>query len=104
MDGFRLNTVFEDYESTINAKKAYELASNTLLVVSSSKVLYGESDLQRKLKYQSILFVRKAGNEKPTKSNGIRASATYKKGCGVKVSESVRNDIKCITLSRMKMP
>lgn len=84
MDGFALNNEFQDYESIINAKKAYELASNTLLTVTSSKFLIGESELKRKVKYSKIEYGCKAGVERKSRSNGIRASSTYKKGCEVK--------------------
>lgn len=86
MNGLALNTEFNDYDSLLIAKKAYENASNTVLVVGSSKLMIGYSELNRALKYERILFECKAGSEKPTRSTGIRASATYKKGCPVKVS------------------
>lgn len=79
MDSFALNTKFHDYESVKKAKQAYEIATNAILVVASSKKLLGDGELNRKLIYEKILFECKAGAERPTCSNGIRASSTYKK-------------------------
>ncbi len=86
MDCFKEKTKFYDFESIIQAKKAYESASNTLLSVKSSLYIPGKSKLQKKLKYQKIVYECKAGTERPSKSKGVRASSTYKKGCKVLVS------------------
>lgn len=88
MEGFAINAEFKDYESIIKAKKAYEVASNTLLTVNTSLFLLGESELNQKLKYSKIVYKCKAGDERPSKSQGLRASSTYKKGCKIEVSVS----------------
>lgn len=86
MNSLAVNTVFDDFDSLLNAKKAYERDTNTILVVASSKKLIGDSELSRALIYERICYECKAGAERPTKGNGIQSSATYKKGCPVKVS------------------
>lgn len=86
MNSLAVNTEFDDYQSLLIAKKAYERATNTILVVAGSVKLIGDSLLSRALIYYRILYECKAGAERPTKSNGIRSTATYKKGCPVKVS------------------
>lgn len=86
MNSLIVNTEFNDFQSVLTAKKAYEDATNTILVVGSSKKIIGESELSKALIYERICYECKAGCERPSASNGIRASATYKKGCPVKVS------------------
>lgn len=94
MEFFSLNKKFNDFQSVLAAKKSYEHATNTILVVVSSKKLIGDCELNRKLIYEKLWYECKAGTERKSRSNGIRASSTYKKGCEVKVS-SIENT-KCV--------
>lgn len=82
MEFFSLNKKFDDFESLL----AGEGATNSILVIESSKPLIGDGDLKTKLVYERLLYGCKAGAERSSSSNGLRASSTYKKGCPVKVS------------------
>lgn len=86
MDFFTLNSEFEDLKSVLEMKKLYEESSKTVLTISKSSKLKGESILNDKIVYDRIIFGCKAGAEKPTQSHGHRKSSTYKKNCPAKVS------------------
>lgn len=85
MEFFSQDKEFADLKSLLEAKKSYEKATNSVLTIASSKPLIGESDLKTKLHYERIIYHCKAGRERPSVSNGIRASSTYKKNCPVQV-------------------
>lgn len=86
MDYFSLNKEFDSYEALIETKKAYENATNNLLVIVGSHVLKGYGDFKDKMKYERLILGCKAGKERLTQSKGLRNSSTYKMGCPVKVN------------------
>lgn len=85
MDSFQLNKQFDNFESLLAAKKQYESASNTILVIESSHKLKGDGDFVNSQVYDRLSYVCKAGKERPISSKGIRPSFTYKAGCPFKV-------------------
>lgn len=86
MDGLNVNTEFDDAKSVFDAKKAYEEASKSLLVIRQSNKIKGDNEIAQKFVYNSIIFECKAGSQRPTQSNGYRASSTYKMNCTVQVN------------------
>lgn len=85
MNVFELNCTFETFESLLEAKKSYEIVSNTVLVIDKCHRLRKEDNLQKVIVYDRLTFVCKAGKERPTESKGYRNSSTLKKNCPVKV-------------------
>ncbi len=72
MEIFEINAQFEDYNALIEAKKKYEVATNTLLVVDDSRKAKGTAEFVEKFKYERILYCCKAGLERPSESKGMR--------------------------------
>lgn len=86
MNPFVLKSEFDEWAKVLEAKKAYEEDSKTILVTAKSGKLKGDGELVQKLVYERVVFQCKAGPERNSQSKGYRASATYKKNCPVKVS------------------
>lgn len=93
MDSFALGTSFDTWQQVLDAKKLYEMNTKTVLVTRGSDKLKGESDLSRRLIYERVTFICKAGPERQTQSQGHRKSSTYKKNCPVKVR--LKNNCEC---------
>lgn len=89
MNGLNEKTEFDDWESFLAAKKAYEEACKTLLSTRGSRVLKGDNDIAQQFRYDNKIYHCKAGSERPTQSKGIRVSSTYKMGCPVVVSDRI---------------
>ncbi len=85
MNGLSLDTEFDDFQSLLEAKKAYEDASKSILVTRGSNPLKGDNDIARKFRYGEIAYECKAGSQRATKSKGFRTSSTYKMNCEAKV-------------------
>jgi hypothetical protein len=83
---FLVNTEFPDYKTFLETKKLYEEQSKTILVVSECRKLKGPEDFSKKFVYDRVIFVCKAGFERPSQSKGYRTSSTLKKNCPVKVA------------------
>lgn len=86
MNVFDLNTEFDDWQSVLQAKKAYENASNTVLSTRGSNPMKGDNETALKFRYTRKVYHCKAGKERETKSKGYRKSATYKMNCPAVVS------------------
>lgn len=86
MNGFTQNAEFDDWKSFVEAKKAYELATKTVLVTRGSHVLKGNNETVEKFRYNEVIYEWKAGTQRKTQSNGHRASSTYKINCLFMVS------------------
>lgn len=85
MDYFSVNTEFDSFEALNATKKAYENATNSLLVITGSQILKGYGEFKETMKYERLTLACKAGKERPTQSKGLRTSSTYKMGCPVMV-------------------
>lgn len=85
MSFFAVNTEFDDWKTVIATKKAYEESSKTLLVIGQCEKLKGASPLNDQLVYSRVTLNCKAGEERQSKSNGLRKSSTYKRNCPAKV-------------------
>lgn len=86
MDGLSEKTEFVSWTNFLEAKKAYEGASKTLLVTRGSYVMKGNDEKSRNFRYNQKIYQCKAGPQRATKSKGHRSSATYKMDCPVTVS------------------
>lgn len=88
MDSLDVNKQFNDWKDVLAAKKLYEESSKTVLNILRSGKLKGSSELKlnERLVYERVVFTCKAGPERPSKSDGHRKSATYKKNCPVQVN------------------
>lgn len=80
------DTEFESYQALLDAKRRYEAASRTILVVDDCKKIKVACEVAERLVYHRIVYKCKAGDERASESKGIRQTATYKKNCSVKVS------------------
>lgn len=87
MDAFNLKKEFMSYSALLLAKKEYENASKTILVISQSNKLKGFGECVNNFVYDRVVFACKAGIERPSTSKGIRNSSTYKKNCPFTVSD-----------------
>lgn len=85
MNGLDEKTEFDDWQSFMVAKKAYEVASKTLLTTKGSDVMKGNNDIAKKFCYIRKVFNCKAGAERKQQSKGVRKSSTYRRGCPVSV-------------------
>ena len=83
MEAFAVNREFNSYADLCTAKKSYEDASKSILVIGSSLKVKGEEGFVNTMVYQRIIFHCKAGKERQIKSKGLRKSSTYKKNCEV---------------------
>lgn len=85
MNGLAEKNEFDDFKSFLEAKKAYEEASKSVLVIRGSNKMKGNNDIAQKFCYDQIIFICKAGPQRSTQSKGHRSSSTYKMNCEVKV-------------------
>lgn len=85
MESFHLGKEFANFDEVLQAKKNYEQASNTILSICGSNLLKGNGDFVKSKKYYRLCFECKAGKERKPKSQGIRATSTYKVNCPFKV-------------------
>lgn len=85
MDNFIIGKQFLSYVSLLEAKKEYEVASNTLLVKEDCRKLKGDGNFVSKFVYQYLVFECKAGKERRIESLGLRKTSTIKRNCPVKV-------------------
>lgn len=88
MEFFVIGQEFDSFKSLTEKKKEYEVATNNLLVINNSHRLKGDGSFQENFLYDRLEFACKAGQERPSQSNGLRKTSTYKKNCPVKVSIS----------------
>lgn len=93
MEPFAEGTSFDTWQQVLDAKKLYEINTKTLLVTRGSDKLKGESNLSRRLIYERVTLICKAGPERQTQSQGHRKSSTYKKNCPMKVR--LNNNCEC---------
>lgn len=56
MDIFEVNEQFDDYNALMQAKKKYEVATNTFLVADDSRKAKGTTEYVENIKYHSILY------------------------------------------------
>lgn len=87
MNGLSLNTEFDDFQSLVEAKKAYEEASKSVLVTRGSYTLKGDNEIAQTFRYAQITYECKAGSQRATQSKGYRTSSTYKMNCEVEVCD-----------------
>lgn len=85
MENFSLNKEFDSFDEVLKAKKHYEHENNVVLVISSSHLLKGDSEIIKQCVYDRLSLQCKAGKERRTESKGMRLSATFKKNCLMKV-------------------
>lgn len=85
MNAFEVDKTFDTFEAVLLAKKNYEQASNTVLVITGSNLLKGDGDFVKSKVYDRLVFECKAGTERKPRGKGIRSSSTYKLNCPFKV-------------------
>lgn len=87
MENLNVDKEYSSYAEFLVAKEAYQVASNSVLVVNDSMKLKGDGEFVKVMVYQRFELRCKAGKERPSSSKGLRNSSTYKKNCSVKVKK-----------------
>lgn len=85
MDFFAVNKEFDNLEEVMLEKKEYESQNKVILIIRDSRMIKGEGELVKRMKYSRLSLHCKAGKERPTEGKGLRKSATLKKNCPMKV-------------------
>lgn len=60
MNAFEVDKTFDTFEAVLLAKKNYEQASNTVLVITGSNLLKGDGDFVKSKVYDRLVFECKA--------------------------------------------
>lgn len=86
MDAIAEKTEFDSWILFLEAKKAYEEASKTLLTTRGSIAIKGDDEKAQNFRYMQKMYVCKAGPQRESQSKGHRTSATYRMNCPVTAS------------------